>query len=87
MQIAVLSIFQNYRDEQDDGDVMRGTRGARTTSSGSPASRRRRAVSRSVLTLMKYGGMTDTEAQASLELFATDVMPRLRAGSQRSVAA
>ena len=24
MQIGVLSIFQNYRDEQDDGDVMRG---------------------------------------------------------------
>ena len=24
MQIGVLSIFQNYRDEQNDGDVMRG---------------------------------------------------------------
>lgn len=40
-----------------------------------------------VLTIMKYGGMTDAEAQSSLQLFASDVMPRLRAGSRRSAAA
>jgi len=40
-----------------------------------------------VLTIMKYGGMTDREAQASLQLFATEVMPRVRAGSQGSAAA
>lgn len=40
-----------------------------------------------VLAIMKYGGMTDAEAQASLKLFAAEVMPRLRAGSARSAAA
>lgn len=40
-----------------------------------------------VLAIMKYGGMSDPEAQASLKLFAAEVMPRLRAGSARSVAA
>jgi len=39
-----------------------------------------------VLCMVKYGGMSDAEAQASLRLFATDVAPRLRAGA-RPVAA
>lgn len=40
-----------------------------------------------VLAITKYGGMTDAEAQASMRLFASDVMPRLRARSSGSAAA
>jgi alkanesulfonate monooxygenase SsuD/methylene tetrahydromethanopterin reductase-like flavin-dependent oxidoreductase (luciferase family) len=40
-----------------------------------------------VLAITKYGGMSDAEAQASMRLFATDVMPRLRASARGSVAA
>lgn len=41
-----------------------------------------------VLAIMKYGGMTDAEASASMRLFARDVMPALRATSgARSAAA
>jgi len=40
-----------------------------------------------VLAITKYGGMTDAEAQASMRLFATDVMPRLRASARGSAAA
>jgi alkanesulfonate monooxygenase SsuD/methylene tetrahydromethanopterin reductase-like flavin-dependent oxidoreductase (luciferase family) len=39
-----------------------------------------------VLAIMKYGGMTDAEATASMRLFARDVMPALRA-AQGGVAA
>jgi len=34
-----------------------------------------------VLAITKYGGMTDTEAEASMRLFASDVMPALRSSS------
>ncbi len=33
-----------------------------------------------VLAIMKYGGMTDAEAEASMRLFASDVVPALRVG-------
>jgi alkanesulfonate monooxygenase SsuD/methylene tetrahydromethanopterin reductase-like flavin-dependent oxidoreductase (luciferase family) len=36
-----------------------------------------------VLAIVKYGGMTDAEAAASMRLFAREVMPALRAGSAR----
>lgn len=39
-----------------------------------------------VLCMVKYGGMTDAEAQASLRLFASDVVPRLRAGARTAAA-
>ena len=34
-----------------------------------------------VLAIMKYGGMTDAEAAASMRLFAREVAPALRATS------
>jgi alkanesulfonate monooxygenase SsuD/methylene tetrahydromethanopterin reductase-like flavin-dependent oxidoreductase (luciferase family) len=36
-----------------------------------------------VLAIMKYGGMTDAEAAASMRLFARAVMPALRASGER----
>ena len=39
-----------------------------------------------VLAMVKYGGMSDAEAQASLRLFAADVMPRLRASDGTAAA-
>jgi alkanesulfonate monooxygenase SsuD/methylene tetrahydromethanopterin reductase-like flavin-dependent oxidoreductase (luciferase family) len=40
-----------------------------------------------VLAIMKYGGMTDAEADASVRLFAREVMPALRATATRRPAA
>ena len=40
-----------------------------------------------VLAITKYGGMTQVEAEASMRLFAGEVVPRLRAGSRASAAA
>lgn len=40
-----------------------------------------------VLAITKYGGMTDAEAEASMRLFASEVMPRLRATARSSAAA
>jgi alkanesulfonate monooxygenase SsuD/methylene tetrahydromethanopterin reductase-like flavin-dependent oxidoreductase (luciferase family) len=40
-----------------------------------------------VLAIVKYGGMSDAEAQASLRLFAAEVMPRLRAAARAGSAA
>jgi len=40
-----------------------------------------------VLTIVKYGGMSDAEAQRSMRLFAKEVMPRLRADRRGSTAA
>jgi alkanesulfonate monooxygenase SsuD/methylene tetrahydromethanopterin reductase-like flavin-dependent oxidoreductase (luciferase family) len=40
-----------------------------------------------VLAIVKYGGMTDAEAHASMRLFAAEVMPRLRARRPGSAAA
>ena len=39
-----------------------------------------------LLAMVKYGGMTDAEAEASTRLFASRVMPRLRAGSGQRAA-
>jgi alkanesulfonate monooxygenase SsuD/methylene tetrahydromethanopterin reductase-like flavin-dependent oxidoreductase (luciferase family) len=40
-----------------------------------------------VLTMVKYGGMTDAETESSMRLFASEVMPRLRSGARGSAAA
>jgi alkanesulfonate monooxygenase SsuD/methylene tetrahydromethanopterin reductase-like flavin-dependent oxidoreductase (luciferase family) len=40
-----------------------------------------------VLAILKYGGMTDAEAQASMRLFAAEVLPRLRSRAPGSAAA
>ena len=37
-----------------------------------------------MLTMFKYGGITDAEAHASMRLFADQVMPELRATSTGS---
>jgi alkanesulfonate monooxygenase SsuD/methylene tetrahydromethanopterin reductase-like flavin-dependent oxidoreductase (luciferase family) len=40
-----------------------------------------------VLTMVKFGGMTDAEAESSMRLFSTEVMPHLRATARRTAAA
>ena len=40
-----------------------------------------------VLAIVKYGGMTDAEARASMRLFAAEVMPHLREGTRGDAAA
>jgi hypothetical protein len=40
-----------------------------------------------VLAIVKYGGMSQGEAEASMRLFASEVMPRVRSSARPSAAA